>query len=185
MIWQVSPLKPHIASGAVKPIAALSAVRIASFPDVPTIAETLLPGFDSNAWFGVLAPAGTPGPVVERLYGSIRAAMGSPAVAKQFENLGLERADVGPAPQRHCARSEKMAAGRGENEAEQLRGLAVDDVGDWLQKNQGVAIEPQRLADPARSAARIGALAREQADLLPFDTDPTAFWRHFDALTQG
>jgi tripartite-type tricarboxylate transporter receptor subunit TctC len=49
MIWQVSPLKPHIASGAVKPIAALSAARIASHPDVPTLVETLLPGFDSNA----------------------------------------------------------------------------------------------------------------------------------------
>ena len=97
MIWQVSPLKPHIASGAVKPIAALSAARIASYPDVPTLAETLLPGFDSNAWFGVLAPAGTPTPIVDRLYSSVKTAMATPDVSKQFENLGLERADVGPA----------------------------------------------------------------------------------------
>ncbi len=96
MIWQVSPLKGHIASGAVKPIAALSAARIAAFPDVPTIAETLLPGFDSNAWFGVLAPAGTPKAVIERLHKSVRLAMGQPEVMKQFVNLGLEPADVGP-----------------------------------------------------------------------------------------
>ena len=96
MIWQVSPLKPHIASGAVKPIAALSAARIATFPDVPTIAETLLPGFDSNAWFGVLAPAGTPKPLVERLYKAVRMAMASPDMVRQFTNQGLEPADVGP-----------------------------------------------------------------------------------------
>lgn len=96
MVWQVSPLKPHIASGAVKPIAALSASRIAAFPNVPTLAETALPGFDSNAWFGVLAPAGTPRPVVERLYRSVRVAMAEPEVANQFANLGLEAADVGP-----------------------------------------------------------------------------------------
>jgi tripartite-type tricarboxylate transporter receptor subunit TctC len=96
MIWQVSPLKAHIDSGAVKPIAALSANRIAAFPGVPTIAETLLPGFDSNAWFGVLVPAGTPKPVIERLHRSVRLAMAQPEVAKQFANLGLEPADVGP-----------------------------------------------------------------------------------------
>lgn len=73
-----------------------------------------------------------------------------------------------------------MAAGGGEDQAEYLRGLAVDDVADWLQKNQGVAIEPQRLVDPARSAARIGALAREHAQSLPFDKDPTGFWRYFN-----
>jgi tripartite-type tricarboxylate transporter receptor subunit TctC len=96
MIWQISPLKPHILSGAVKPIAALSAQRIEGFPDVPTISETLLPGFDSNAWFGVLTTAGTPKPVVERLHQSIRAAMKAPAVVNQFHNLGLEAADLGP-----------------------------------------------------------------------------------------
>jgi tripartite-type tricarboxylate transporter receptor subunit TctC len=97
MIWQVSPLKAHIASGAVKPIASLSATRIASFPHVPTLAETLLPGFDSSAWFGVLAPAGTPKPIVERLYASVKRALDTAEVAKRFESLGLERADAGPA----------------------------------------------------------------------------------------
>jgi tripartite-type tricarboxylate transporter receptor subunit TctC len=93
----VSPLKPHIASGAVKPIASLSATRIASFPDVPTLAETLLPGFDSSAWFGVLAPAGTPKPIVERLHASVKRALDTAEVAKRFDGLGLERADAGPA----------------------------------------------------------------------------------------
>ena len=96
MIWQVSPLKPHIASGAIKPIVALSASRIASFPDVPTLAETLLPGFDSSAWFGVLAPRGTPRSIIERLYKSLTAAMDAPEIKNRFEKLGLERADVGP-----------------------------------------------------------------------------------------
>jgi tripartite-type tricarboxylate transporter receptor subunit TctC len=106
MIWQVSPLKPHITSGAVKPIAALSAARIASYPDVPTLAETLLPGFDSNAWFGVLAPAGTSVPIVDRLYSSVKTAIATPDVSKQFENLGLEPADVGPAAFREVIASD-------------------------------------------------------------------------------
>ena len=97
MIWQVSPLKAQIAAGTIKPIAALSASRISSFPDVPTIAETLLPGFDSSAWFGLLAPAGTPKPIVERLYHSLEGALRSPDIAARFDKLGLERADVGPA----------------------------------------------------------------------------------------
>lgn len=97
MIWQVSPLKAQIAAGTIKPIAALSTSRIASFPDVPTIAETLLPGFDSSAWFGLLAPAATPKPIVERLYRSLEGALQSPDIASRFDKLGLERADVGPA----------------------------------------------------------------------------------------
>lgn len=97
MIWQVSPLQPHIASGAVKPIAALSASRIPSFPDLPTLAETVLPGFRSDAWFGVLAPAGTPKPIIERLHRSVASAMNASAIAEQFKKLGLETAKVGPA----------------------------------------------------------------------------------------
>lgn len=96
MIWQVSPLKPHILAGEIKPIASLSASRIDGFPDVPTVAETVLPGFDSSAWFGVLTTGGTPKPVVSRLYESVRAAMKSEKVAAQFRNLGLEAGDAGP-----------------------------------------------------------------------------------------
>jgi tripartite-type tricarboxylate transporter receptor subunit TctC len=96
MIWQVSPLKPHILAGEIKPIASLSASRIDGFPDVPTAAETVLPGFDSSAWFGVLATGGTPKPVVSRLYEFVRAAMKSEKVAAQFRNLGLEAGDAGP-----------------------------------------------------------------------------------------
>ena len=96
MIWQVSPLKPHILAGEIKPIASLSASRIQGFPNVPTLAETALPGFDSSAWFGVLTTAGTPKPIVARLYQSVTAAMKSPKVAAQFKNLDLEPADVGP-----------------------------------------------------------------------------------------
>jgi tripartite-type tricarboxylate transporter receptor subunit TctC len=110
MIWQVSPLKPHIASGAIKPIAALSASRIASFPEVPTLAETLLPGFDSSAWFGVLAPRGTARNIVDRLHETIKRALDAPDVRDRFEKLGLERAEAGP---------------------EQFREIIVNDLKRW------------------------------------------------------
>jgi tripartite-type tricarboxylate transporter receptor subunit TctC len=110
MIWQVSPLKPHILAGEIKPIASLSASRIEGFSDVPTVAETVLPGFDSSAWFGVLTTGGTPKPVVSRLHESVKAAMKSEKVADQFKNLGLEAADAGP---------------------EEFRRIIADDLKKW------------------------------------------------------
>ena len=96
MIWQPPPLRPHIASGALKAVAALSAARISSFPNVPTISETLIPGFDSNAWFGILAPAGTPRRVIDRLHQAILAALETAELRHHFSVQGLEPAVGGP-----------------------------------------------------------------------------------------
>ena len=96
MIWQVAPLQPQIQAGNVKPIAALSATRIASVPAVPTLAETLLPGFDSNAWFGVLGPANVPAPIIARLQTVLVTAMNSDTIKKRFRSLDLEPVSVGP-----------------------------------------------------------------------------------------
>lgn len=96
MIWQVPALRPHVESGALRAVAAMSAKRIAAYPNVPTIAETVLPEFDSNAWFGVLAPAGTATAIIERLHRIVLKAIDGPELRKQLEAQGLEPAGNAP-----------------------------------------------------------------------------------------
>ena len=58
----------------------------------------------------------------------------------------------------------------------------MDSVERWLEEKQGVKLEGKALAEPARAAGRTGALARDAARSLPFDTDPSAFWKIFERL---
>ena len=95
MVYQVPALKAHIDAGSLKPIAATTAQRIPSLPAVETIAETYS-GFDFSAWFGILAPAKTPKPVLERLHAAIVKAMNSPAVKQHLLTQGLEPSGIGP-----------------------------------------------------------------------------------------
>src|SRR5258706_8666624 len=62
---------PHIKAGKLRALAVTSAKRSEGLPDVPTIAESGLPGYDSTQWYGVLAPAGTPPPIVAQLHDEI------------------------------------------------------------------------------------------------------------------
>jgi tripartite-type tricarboxylate transporter receptor subunit TctC len=76
---------PHIQSGSLKAFAVTSAVRSAALPDVPTVAEAgNLPGFEASSWFGLLAPAGTPPEVVNRLQQESAKALGLPAVKERL-----------------------------------------------------------------------------------------------------
>jgi tripartite-type tricarboxylate transporter receptor subunit TctC len=77
----------HIRQGSVVPVAMASAQRHPSFPDVPTFREQ---GFDlaSDSWFGLSAPAGTPGPIVERLNRETRGFLATPAVVARLAELG-------------------------------------------------------------------------------------------------
>jgi tripartite-type tricarboxylate transporter receptor subunit TctC len=79
----------HIEAGRLRGIATTGAAR--STPPLPTIAETL-PGFEITQWYGILAPAGTPRAVVDRLNKEIRAAMAKPKVAQSYVALGTEPA---------------------------------------------------------------------------------------------
>ena len=58
---------PHVKSGNFKIIAVSGATRMSSIPDVPTVAESGVPGFETGSWQGVLAPAGTPAAIIEKL----------------------------------------------------------------------------------------------------------------------
>ncbi|MGH8641379.1 MAG: Bug family tripartite tricarboxylate transporter substrate binding protein [Burkholderiales bacterium] len=69
---------PHIQSGRIRALAVSTAKRPASIPDLPTIAEAGLPGYDSGVWYGVLAPAGTPREIITRLNSEIIRALNQP-----------------------------------------------------------------------------------------------------------
>lgn len=79
---------PHIKAGKVKALAQTGAKRMSLLPDVPTVAETVQPGFDISLWIGVVAPAGTPQPVVERLNAEFNKVLAIPAVAERIGALG-------------------------------------------------------------------------------------------------
>jgi tripartite-type tricarboxylate transporter receptor subunit TctC len=77
----------HVKAGKLRAIGVASAQRLPSMPDVPTIAETY-PGFEVTAWFAMVAPAGTPEPIVKRLNDSLQAVLKAPEVVKKLEELG-------------------------------------------------------------------------------------------------
>lgn len=80
----------HIRSGKLRAIAVTTMKRWPGAPDVPTMAESGLPGYDVSAWFGLLAPAGTPKPVVDLLYKNIGDILKQPDMVKQLFELGAE-----------------------------------------------------------------------------------------------
>jgi tripartite-type tricarboxylate transporter receptor subunit TctC len=81
---------PHIRSGKLKPLGTGGSKRNAVLPDVPTIAEAGVPGYEAVNWWGVVAPAGTPEPVIARLHEAIRQVQSSAEVQKQFSSEGAE-----------------------------------------------------------------------------------------------
>jgi tripartite-type tricarboxylate transporter receptor subunit TctC len=82
-------LLEHVRSGKLRPLGVAGPERLASAPDIPTIAETL-PGFEASQWYGVVAPAGTPAGVVQRLNAEIRRAMASPEVVAALARDGAQ-----------------------------------------------------------------------------------------------
>jgi len=81
--------QPQIRSGKVRALAVTSAARIAAFPDVPTMEEAGVKGFEADQWLGFLAPHGTPRPIVERLAAEIDKALASPDVKAALARNGM------------------------------------------------------------------------------------------------
>ena len=79
---------PHIKSGRLRALAVSSTVRLAALPDVPTVAQSGYPGFEADQWYGLVAPAGTPDNVVQRLNLEVNKALALPDVAAQMATEG-------------------------------------------------------------------------------------------------
>lgn len=86
----VTPVLPHIKAGKLRPLAVTTAKRSSALPDVPTLEEAGLKGFDIGTWFGVLAPAGTPKDLVARLNAEMVKIIHSPDFRKRMEEIGAE-----------------------------------------------------------------------------------------------
>jgi tripartite-type tricarboxylate transporter receptor subunit TctC len=82
-------LAPSIKAGKLRPLAVTSAQRFPQLPDVPTVAEQGIPAAESNSWWGILAPAGTPRPIIEKMHDAFAKAMQSPEVNKRLVDQGL------------------------------------------------------------------------------------------------
>jgi tripartite-type tricarboxylate transporter receptor subunit TctC len=80
----------HVRSGKLRPIAVTTVKRSPELPDVPTIAEAGVPGYEAHSWFGMFAPAGTPAPVLAKLHTALAKVLSDAAVKKQIAGQGAE-----------------------------------------------------------------------------------------------
>ena len=81
---------PHVKSGKLRPIATTGATRPEALKDIPTIAESGFPGFELYEWYALFLPAGTPKPIVDRLYAEVMKVMASPAMVKRIAEIGAQ-----------------------------------------------------------------------------------------------
>jgi tripartite-type tricarboxylate transporter receptor subunit TctC len=106
----VAPVMAQVKGGALRMIAVSSKSRSPILPDVPTVAESGVPGYESESWNGVAAPVKTPPAIVERLNKEVRAAVAAPEVKKRLQELGIDARAGTP---------------------EQLRERLVADIAKW------------------------------------------------------
>jgi tripartite-type tricarboxylate transporter receptor subunit TctC len=92
----ISSVVPYLKSGRMKALAVSGAKRSAAAPDIPTVAESGVPGYAFDVWYGMLFPAGTPRALVRKVSADINAALREPALAQRFTTLGVEAAGTTP-----------------------------------------------------------------------------------------
>jgi len=97
VMWEsLNSIAPHARSGKVRPLAVSGARRSPGFPELPTIAEAGVPGYEAGTWTGVIGPAGLPRPIVEKLNAAANAAIRSPVFVDRFAVIGDEPAGGTP-----------------------------------------------------------------------------------------
>lgn len=97
---------PQVKAGRLRALAVTSAVRSPAMPDLPTLSESGLPGYDISSWFGLFAPAQTPGPVIDKLFRETARALQSPDVRERLSREGAEPVASSPAEFGAYVRSE-------------------------------------------------------------------------------
>ncbi len=122
-IETISPVLPHIRAGKLKPLGVTSKKRSSQLPAVPTIAESGLPDYEVVNWYGLLSPAGTPAPVVDRLNKGLNQVLSMPDVRDRLVSFGLEV--VGSTP-------------------EEFRNFRATDFAQWgeIVKKANIKFEP-------------------------------------------
>ena len=97
MFDAITTMAPIAQGGQVRALGSTGATRSKVMPDVPTIAEAGVPGFEATIWLGIMAPAGTPKPIVDKLNAAINAAMARPEIVAAWERQGAIPTPMTPA----------------------------------------------------------------------------------------
>ena len=97
MFDSITSARPHLQSGKLRALAVTTAKRSSALPQVPTLAEAGVPGYEVSPWFAVFAPAGTPQPIVAKLNKALLDAMKQPDVVTRLAAIGAE--PIGSSPQ--------------------------------------------------------------------------------------
>ena len=108
MFESLNSISPHAKSGSVRGLAVSGPRRSPAFPDMPTVAEAGVPGYDAGTWSGVVGPAGMPRPIVDKLNAAINRAIRTPAFVARFGSIGDEPA--GGTPEEFAATIAKDSA---------------------------------------------------------------------------
>ena len=90
MFHQVLTVIEHVRAGTYRPLGVTLLTRIGALPDVPTIAESGVPGYESSTWYGLFAPPGTPQPIIQRLHDETVKIIKSEAFTKRLIDMGIE-----------------------------------------------------------------------------------------------
>jgi tripartite-type tricarboxylate transporter receptor subunit TctC len=97
MALETSPsAAPHVRAGKVRALAVTSAKRSPAYPGVPTLSEAGVKGYDMITWFALMAPHGTPQPVIERMHKELQAALAAPDVKAKFDQQGVTPGNMPP-----------------------------------------------------------------------------------------
>jgi tripartite-type tricarboxylate transporter receptor subunit TctC len=96
MIATIGALMPHLSGNRLRPLAVTSSDRVRQFPDVPTLDEAGVPGYEFTAWVGLFAPRGTPEPVVSKLNADVKLALSDAEVEKRLVNQVLDPMHLTP-----------------------------------------------------------------------------------------
>ncbi len=90
MFDSITSAKPHMESGKLRPLGLTTSKRSKALPNVPTIAESGLPGYEVTPWFAVFVPSGTPKPIINKLNNALVTALKNPEIKTKFDNIGAE-----------------------------------------------------------------------------------------------
>ena len=122
MMSNMPPALPHIKSGRNKALAVTTPTRVAALPDVPTMTEAGVPGFEQIVWFGLFAPAGTPDAVVQRLNREINAILATPAFRQKLAATGSEA---------------------GSGSSKEFSGFVATEVVKWIRVARDAGVQPE------------------------------------------
>jgi tripartite-type tricarboxylate transporter receptor subunit TctC len=118
----LAPVIPHVKSGNLRALAVTFDHRFAGLPDIPTLAEAGVPGYEASAWNGVAAPAKTPKTIIDRLNREINIAVADPVVKQRLQDLGVDARGSTP---------------------EGLRDVLVSEIAKWQKVIESAKIEKQ------------------------------------------